>query len=70
MTAKLLLDRVDGVSYDLGMTTNRDSRPMTHAERLARFSIATPTINWNDAPADRSRNGQRSPRSVSHKGMR
>lgn len=45
-------------------------RPMTHAERLARFAAATPSITMNARPADRSRNGQRTPRSVKHKGLR
>lgn len=52
------------------MTTNRDSRPMTHAERLARYAIATPTINFNSTAADRSRNGQRTPGSVKHRASR
>jgi hypothetical protein len=34
---------------------------MTHAERLARFSAATPTINMPPGKADRSKNGQRPP---------
>ena len=46
------------------------TRPMTHAERLARFAAATTTITMPDRPADRSRNGQRTPRSVKHKGLR
>lgn len=43
-------------------TTNRPAAPMTHAERLARFSAATPTITMPDRPTDRSRNHQRGPR--------
>jgi hypothetical protein len=35
---------------------------MTHAERLALYSAATPTITMPSAPADRSRNAQRPPR--------
>lgn len=34
---------------------------MTHAERLARFSAATPTIVMPPGKADRSKNGQRPP---------
>lgn len=71
MIAKILLDRGEGRRYDLSMTNNdKATAPLTHAERLARFSIATPTINFNNRPADRSRNGQRTPRSVSHRSFR
>lgn len=52
------------------MTTNDTNRPLTHAERLARYSAAAPAITMPDRPADRSRNGQRTPRSIKHKGMR
>lgn len=38
----------------------------THARRWG----STPTIIMPDRPADRSRNGQRTPRSVKHKGLR
>jgi hypothetical protein len=34
---------------------------MTHAERLALYSAATPTITMPDRLADRSRNAQRPP---------
>jgi hypothetical protein len=43
---------------------------MTHAERLAKFSLARAEVIMPDRPADRSRNGQRIPGSVKHKGMR
>ena len=46
------------------------ARPMTAAERIARFSAATPAIIPNPTPADRSRNGRRNPRSVSHRAFR
>lgn len=52
------------------MTTNNTNRPLSHSERLARYSNAAPAITMNDRPADRTRNGQRAPRSVKHKGMR
>jgi hypothetical protein len=52
------------------MINNDTNRPMTTAERIARFSAATPTITPNTRPADRSRNGLRTPRSVKHKGLR
>ena len=61
------LDRVAQSRYDLGMTNNDRN---SHAARLARFAAATPTITFPDRPADRSRNGQRTPGSVRHKGMR
>lgn len=44
--------------------------PLTHAERLALFSNATPTITMPDRPTDRSRNGMRIPRSVKHRSIR
>lgn len=50
--------------------THATSRPMTAAERMARFSAATPTIIFNTTPADRSRNGRRTPRSVKHRANR
>jgi hypothetical protein len=43
---------------------------MTHAERLARFSAAAPTITMPNRPTDRSRNGQRTGRSVKHRAIR
>ena len=39
------------------MTNNTES----HADRLARFSAASPTIVMPDRPTDRSRNAQRPP---------
>ena len=48
------------------MTTNKANATTAHDRRWG----STPTIIWNDRPADRSRNGQRTPRSVKHKGLR
>lgn len=39
-------------------------------DAIARRNANTPTFIPNDRPADRSRNGRRTPRSVSHRGMR
>lgn len=50
--------------------TNTAPRPLTHAERLALYSNATPTITMPDRPTDRSRNGMRAPRSVRHRSIR
>ena len=51
--------------------TNRpDTATMTAAERRAFFMQATATITMPDRPADRSRNGTRIPRSVSHRAIR
>lgn len=36
--------------------------PLSHADRLARFSAATPTTTMPDRPTDTSRNGMRSAR--------
>ena len=44
-------------------TNNTPTAPLSHAARLALYSNATPTINMPAAPADRSRNGLRTPRS-------
>lgn len=51
-------------------TDTATAAPMTAADRIARFSAATPTITPNTRPADRSRNGRRTPRSVSHRAFR
>lgn len=47
------------------MTTSTSTplSKMTPFERQALFSQATPTITMPDRPTDRSRNGQRVPRS-------
>lgn len=54
--------------------TNRPSTiplaEMTAAARRALFSAAAPKITMPDRPADRSRNGQRNPRSTSHRALR
>lgn len=51
--------------------TNRpELSNMTPAERRAFFSAAREEIVPNDRPADRSRNGTRIPRSVSHRAIR
>lgn len=54
--------------------TNTTDRPnlstMTPFERQAYFSAATPKITMPDRPTDRSRNGQRTPRSVKHRAHR
>ena len=53
------------------MTNNTNTpAPLTHAERLALYSAATPTIAMPDRPTDRSRNGMRAPRSVKHRAIR
>ena len=55
------------------MTTNTNTpnfATMTRAERDAYFSNATPKITMPDRPTDRSRNGQRIPRSVKHRSIR
>jgi len=49
---------------------DNDTPRMTTADRIARFSAATPTITPNPTRADRSRNGLRTPRSVKHRGLR
>ena len=52
-------------------TTNRpDTATMTPSERRAFFSAASPTIVMPDRPTDRSRNGQRAPRSVPRRSIR
>lgn len=50
--------------------TNNTNAPLSHADRLALYSNATATINMPDRPADRSRNGMRTPRSVKHRAIR
>lgn len=50
-------------------TTTNPTAPLTHAERLARFSAATPTINPIDAPSRRTPPKARR-NSVKHRAIR
>lgn len=50
-------------------TTATDTATAMRAA-IARRNANTPIFIPNDRPADRSRNGRRIPRSVSHRGMR
>lgn len=51
-------------------TRTPDLSTMTPSERRAFFSAAAPTIVMPDRPTDRSRNGQRAPRSVPRRAIR
>lgn len=53
------------------MTTNRSTAtPITRAADRRAAERATMTFIPNDHPADRSKNGTRTPRSVKHRGLR
>lgn len=62
------LDRVARVRYSLLMTNNttRDQIAAAITRRYANM----PAIIMPDRPADRSRNGMRTPRSVKHRAIR